>query len=260
MLKYISDLHLEYKLLNNQTIKNIYSNKINPTKYLALIGDIGNFNNDNLVHFIKYCSQNYDKIIYVPGNHEYWSNNKYTMQEIKNKLQELCTTNNVLFLDNNICKLHNITFIGSTLWSSINFVNNMFIKNGNYKNIHIDKSKLLTSTDTNLFNKQAIEYIQNRITNSTDKTVLLTHYPPIYCKPSLNQYTSDPSYFGKPSYKPYHNNIEHIIKEPIKVCIYGHTHYNGEFNRNNILYVSNQLSSKSGPSFSLSKCINLEAI
>jgi len=263
----VSDLHLEYNFLTNTIIKNIYSNKIHPTKYIALIGDIGNYNNNNnLNNFIKYCSQNYDKVLYVPGNHEYWSNDKYTMAEIKIKLNEICNKHNVTLLDNNICYINNTKFIGSTLWSYVGNTHKQKIQTyfGNFKNIYKNKSTLLTIDDTNNFNKDAIKFIQNEL-NNTDlipnnkQCILLTHYAPIYCNPNLNQYTSNPIFYEKYAYDVYHSNIEYLIKKPITTCLYGHTHYCSKFYRNNILYCSNQLG-KNDPNFDLSSHIEIDHI
>ena len=258
MLKYVSDLHLEYKYLNSTTIKNIYNNKINPTKYLALVGDIGNFTNNNLTDFLKHCSHSYDKVLYVPGNHEYWSD-RYTLDEINTKLEEHCSNNNIAFLNNSTYTINNTKFIGSTLWSQIKVYNTINIKGGNYKNIYKDKSILLTPHDTSSYNITATKFIKDNTVHN-GPVILLTHYPPIHCDPKNNQYTSDPVYYNKFGYDAYHSNIESIIKDPVKVCIYGHTHYNSKFTRNNIIYRSNQLGRKVLLDFTLTDSINIDQL
>jgi predicted MPP superfamily phosphohydrolase len=257
MLKYVSDLHLEHISLSNNKVKNIYLNNIYPTNYIALLGDIGNLTNNNLRIFLEQCSKNYDKVLYVPGNHEYWCDKKYNINEIKLKLQSICDKQNIILLDNNTCYIENIKFIGTTLWSKIRDHNIEKNKNnGNYKNIINIDGIPITPHITNIFNDIAIKFIQKEI--DTEHTcILLTHYPPIYCEPQNNQYTSHPKYYGKHNYEGYHTNIEHIIDNPIVACLYGHTHYCNKFYRNNILYASNQLGYSKKSNFKLNQCIRL---
>ncbi len=49
--------------------------------YLFLAGDIGKINANNFKEFIEYTNNNWKKIFYVCGNHEYYSSNK-THEEI----------------------------------------------------------------------------------------------------------------------------------------------------------------------------------
>ena len=45
-------------------------------KYLFLAGDICNINHKLFYPFLDYCSKNWVKTFYVPGNHEYYIKKK----------------------------------------------------------------------------------------------------------------------------------------------------------------------------------------
>ena len=80
-----SDLHIE--------LHKSYP-KIPPKcKTLFLAGDICKIDCSHFLPFFTYCSQNWEKVFYVPGNHEYYVKGK-TMQEID---KEFC-----LFFENTI--------------------------------------------------------------------------------------------------------------------------------------------------------------
>lgn len=65
-LQYVSDLHLE------AYDKIAFPLLVRPAaRYLVLAGDIGQPTRRNYNAFLSYCSSNWEKVFYVPGNHEY---------------------------------------------------------------------------------------------------------------------------------------------------------------------------------------------
>lgn len=65
----ISDLHLEYYNVLPD-ISKIFK-KAAPN--LILTGDVCYFKHHNFLKFFIEVSKNYDKIFYIPGNHEYYA-------------------------------------------------------------------------------------------------------------------------------------------------------------------------------------------
>ena len=78
-----SDIHLEL-------LKSSKFPKIKPlTDYLFLAGDIGKINTPNYELFFDYCSQNWKKVFYVLGNHEFYNSNKDLKTLKKQKQKQL---------------------------------------------------------------------------------------------------------------------------------------------------------------------------
>nr|QZX43025.2 calcineurin phosphoesterase [Mimivirus sp.] len=126
ILRYVSDLHLEMlRTIEIPKIMSLWNTKMdkNDENYLALVGDIGNPFQSNLYNFFEKISPKYDKIFYVPGNHEYYNINKsnsYSIEEFQIKISEICQQfDNIILMDNNCIDLGDIIIIGSTLWSHI---------------------------------------------------------------------------------------------------------------------------------------------
>jgi len=267
MLKYVSDLHLEYKSLNHPQISFLWNNKStniqNRNQYLALIGDIGNPFKDDFLEFFKRCSLNYDKIMYVPGNHEYWNldNNMRTYSGVNDKLQNICGKfSNVILLDNDIYDLDGIKIIGSTLWSRTSDDNKDYEKLvKNYYKMYNDNFLAITIDDTNKWNDTAIKFIEREIETS-QPCILLTHYAPIFCDPIKNQYTSDPKFFGTKTYEAYHNDLRYLVKKPIRAWLYGHTHYSSTFYIDDVMISTNQLGYNDSVNFDSGKYIDLVKI
>jgi predicted MPP superfamily phosphohydrolase len=127
-IQYISDIHLEFydKLAFPLILKP-------NARYLALCGDIGYPNRPIFNSFIDYCSRHWDKVFYIPGNHEYYNKRRHdrwkynvkavaTMETIEDHIKTvLFPYKNVFYLNKEIHELpeDNVNVIGATLWTHI---------------------------------------------------------------------------------------------------------------------------------------------
>jgi hypothetical protein len=125
-LQYISDIHLEFydKLAFPLILKP-------NARYLALCGDIGYPHQPIFKSFIDYCSRNWEKVFYIPGNHEYYNKRPHyhwrfdapdTMETIETRIQSIFTPyRNVYYLNKEIHELpeETINIIGATMWTRI---------------------------------------------------------------------------------------------------------------------------------------------
>ena len=106
---YCSDLHMEFSPLELKNSEN--------AKVLLLAGDVSevkHFSKD----FFDQCSHNFDHVVYVAGNHEFYDNK---WEGTLDKLRELCENYpNVYFMENNLVTIEGVLFIGATLWTDCN--------------------------------------------------------------------------------------------------------------------------------------------
>ena len=156
-----SDIHLEK--YPHRRIKPISPN-------LILAGDIGVPIFSSYSNFFRETSRNFDKIIYVLGNHEYercWMGiDKNNFELLENKFKQrnqlikdiLSQFNNIILLDNQIIKLQGKTIYGSTLWT-------------NYHDRKSSTPLLETQKFLSLQNKMALQKFP---THPPD--LLITHY------------------------------------------------------------------------------------
>lgn len=88
-LQYVSDIHLETH--NNNTSTELFKTILKPSApYLALCGDIGYPGAPLYESFLKYCSDNFEHVFYVAGNHEYYNDSK-AIKYLKNKASIECS-------------------------------------------------------------------------------------------------------------------------------------------------------------------------
>ena len=214
-----SDVHLEFGPLE---LKNV-----DEAQVLILSGDIMLAQNPDL-GFLQQCSSEFDFVIYVAGNHEfyhgYWNKSLQT-------LKQLCFDNfhNVYFLENDQIMIEDMLFLGCTLWSDMNGYDPRtmwVVKNrmNDYRQIKFDESGLyrrIDAEDTAIRHKQSREWIEGELAqHHTQKTVVVTHHAP-------SKLSTHPRY--KDEYEingAYSSDLSEVMLQnpQIKLWTHGHTH------------------------------------
>lgn len=196
-LQIASDLHLD------QLTK--YSNEklvIPDGDVLILAGDICNICSiKKHTNFFKYLNKHFRKVIYVPGNHEFYTDDDIPIFDLEIKLLDfLKDFPNVVYLNNDTLYLRDYVITGTCLWwDAIENPNKWFrmkISNEEIKKMYI----------------KGIECIQTATGQEQEKKhIIVTHYP-----------------------------CTHDFKCKPDIWVSGHTHKNFTELRTGVLHVSNQ--------------------
>ena len=215
ILQYCSDLHLEYR--------DTYPKIEIAGKYLALLGDIGSPLKKNYSNFLKYCSDNFETVYLLSGNHEYHNSSKVSMETIDNKIEKIVSTlPNIKFMNNTSCNLYTpfnkYKIISTTLWSKIYKSHDLVKKD----NTHIfNKGIKLNSALYNELHDKSTSFIQKEIKKcikTGQKAILFTHHLPSFDM-------IDEKYREKSKYSDrYASDLNYLIKDPIVVILSGHSH------------------------------------
>ncbi|ARF10371.1 metallophosphatase [Hokovirus HKV1] len=233
MFQYTSDLHLERFTIDNYKYDDLI--KVS-AKVLLLLGDIGTIKSKILPIFLKDCSKDFELVLYVPGNHEYYNDNNIPMVEINNYYENLCSKfNNIIFLNNKTYNYNNITFIGSILWSKILSYERNHIKqvSNDLRNINITENQKLTIDKINELNKECINWLINELENNKNTIIILSHYLPSYHL-IAKKYQS---YIGNSMYA---NDLDYIMeKYKISYWLFGHSHASTDLTLYNTRCLSN---------------------
>jgi len=215
-LRIESDLHLEFHkefILDNHPDDN--------ESILILAGDICLYKKiHKYISFFEDISRRFKKIIYVPGNHEYYNG---TIQSGNKKLKEFCDENNIIFLNNDIVEIEDVTFIGSCLWggfdngSAISFFDCNFYMN-DHSMIRLEPLyRKFKPEDAYSIHLESIQYITNKL-QKNKKTVVITHHAP--SRISISEKYQNSNVNGA-----YVGALEHIIQDYQPVYwVHGHLH------------------------------------
>lgn len=230
-IQYCSDLHLEFAQ-NNQLMRN--QPLIPSGEILILAGDIVPFRvHDKYSNFFDYVSENFEKVYWLPGNHEYYG---YDISLKEPVLNEKIRDN--VFLVNNITINHkNIRLVFSTLWSKINPVNEYEIQQS-LSDFHVIKNKgsKLTPYDYNELHNTSLDFLSEALKPSEIPTIVATHHLPTF----MNY---PQKYRDSPLNEAFATELHNLIDSSnAQYWIYGHSHSNTpEFTIGKTKLITNQL-------------------
>jgi hypothetical protein len=183
----ISDLHLEFY----KKIESVPKIPVN-APILVLAGDIGYPTLPLYWEFLTNVSRDFEHVILVPGNHEYYHSNTQIYKKrilsiskmdelIQGQLHHLGLTN-VHFLQKSEIVLNNIRFVGATLWSHIpqEHATEVATSMADFRRSFSDAGTLQIS-DVNTLHADHVAYLKHALHTETNlKTVVITHHMPSF--------------------------------------------------------------------------------
>lgn len=177
--------------------------------------------------FLDNVNYEFPNVVYVAGNHEFYDCKWNKTLEVLRKTME--NYKNIYFLENDVLKVDDVTFIGATLWTDMNnhdpltlhAVRDMM---NDYRQITHDgdgyyhKLKPMHTVNRHLRSKQYINSVVEG--KHDDKFVVCTHHAP-------SRQSIPPEYRGQHLMNgAYASNLEEFIldRPQIKLWTHGHTH------------------------------------
>ena len=182
-IKIFSDIHLD------QYVSGQYFPHLGTGDTLVLAGDIlcaRHFKTDGYLHsvydtFLNDCSKNYDKVLYVKGNHEFYG---YNYEGAHKKILDNLPDNFHL-LENETIKIGNVNFVGFTFWTDFRKENPLEMMDAqsymnDYKVIRITSNyRKLNTNDTLQFHKDSKQYLLNKLDELKDEEAfVISHHSP----------------------------------------------------------------------------------
>jgi len=237
----VSDLHIEFTKSPTKNWKKI----IKPSApYLFILGDLCPLNERNRVrHFLEKICPHFQRVIYVFGNHEFFSENiKKTINTLSKSFKTWAyqTIPNITILDNKCIELDGYIVVGATLWTFIPSENaKKAVEDRNdFRVIAVEnkdqtKTRWITVKDMNRLHRQSVTYIEKCIhaaEQANKPVIVLTHHAP------LHEGTSDPVYEIDHTAS---TDLSPLFRPNVRLWAFGHTHHNADFMYNNTRVYSN---------------------
>ena len=253
-IQYMSDLHME--LVDNcRFIKQV---EIPVTgEILVLAGDTFYLNAQALPlkGFWQWASENYQHVILVPGNHEYYA--YCDIMERGLQWRQMIHAN-VGIYQNQVLTIGNTDFIISTLWSHIEARDEFFVQRG-LADFHRTKynGEILTVAQYNQLHEYCLDFIRKSVAASTaEHKIVVTHHLP-------TTLVVAPWHQGSVLNSAFATELGNFIAESdIDVWIYGHSHTNFDATIGKTRIVCNQLGynfeyKSKNHGFSFGKCFTI---
>lgn len=231
-IQYHSDLHIEFF----SKLKTFDWPIEKDTDVLVFAGDISNNSQDTVTFFSNLRNKTSIPILYVLGNHEYYGGFfRQKQEEYFKALKKI----DITILDRNEPEnqgqvvIGDILFVGTTLYSDLsNPINGQNVRLGlndfrKVKDMSIDLWQSEFDLSCTMIDDALFAAKQNR-----QKVVVISHFAPLTNLIEENNAYSD----GFAS-----DLSEMILQYQPNAWIYGHTHYNRDFELENTKIVSNSL-------------------
>jgi predicted phosphodiesterase len=180
--------------------------------------------------FLLDCSNQYDHVVYVAGNHEFYNSKWHAALDY---LREECANYpNVHFLEQDLVKIDDVFFIGGTLWTDCNKRDDLTLYHlkqmmNDFRIIREEKQNFrpISPLDTVIRHERTLGYFKQVILNlrnqHTDpKIVIVGHHAPSNL--SIHpRYHNDQVMNGG-----YYSDLsEFMLDNPeVKLWCHGHTH------------------------------------
>jgi predicted phosphohydrolase len=211
-IQIVSDLHIDH----DSVIESPFESITPSAEILLIVGDTCSiYNYELLSNYLKIISPFYKKILFIPGNHEYYTVRnkvKFTWKCLRKCLYFLQTEiKNLVIFDKEYIEIDNYIVAGCTLWSE-------YDRETLPKYFRIHK---LTSETYIKFHRRDVKFIRNMMTFAKEqkkKLILATHYPPT--KRYNNFETFDTEYKSL-----YGTELDNLINwRNVHTWIFGHNH------------------------------------
>lgn len=232
-IQYASDLHLEFA----DNWRYLKEHPLKPSaEILVLAGDIGYIGDENYrCHpFWDWAAENYEQVIVVPGNHEFYKFTDVTTfpdgycQEIRP---------NIHLYYNRVIHIGETDIIVSTLWAHIPKEEETLTEQAitDFRRI-LYNGDLMDAYGFNSEHKRCLSFIKQALADSTAKhKIVVTHHVPSFSMQC-------PAYADSKINGAFTVELQDFIAQSdIDYWIYGHSHYNVDVKIGNTMCVSNQL-------------------
>lgn len=229
-LRIMSDLHLD--------CVDLFLKKLDTDQdsILVLAGDINE--KDRALPFLKRCSKQFSRVVYIMGNHEHWKSSlDLTPLKIRKAIQD-SFLDNVVLLDNEALIVGSWVILGGTMWASLNNgcditkinVENKLTGMRDYSKIRINNyaSRFTPDSCINEFIKFK-QFLLDKLKEHSDKNVVVvSHHAPHQLSLGAEYTQRAGDYYLNGNYASDMSDL--ILDHPnIQLWIHGHIHSSSDY-------------------------------
>lgn len=197
----------------------------------------------NSRNFLREVSVAYKHVIYIPGNHEFYSGNIDTSCKVMTDYLKVEGIKNITFGAKGSIKIDDVTFIYATLWADLNRANPLVMSSSNmsdYDEIMVldydtkSGGRYLSPNDTANIHNTHRRFIADKLLDGDEKVVVVTHHAPNLMSCEGERVSISDYYYCC-------TDMDSIILDnpQIKYWIHGHLHTRKTYNIGDTIVTSN---------------------
>lgn len=230
-IRQMSDLHLEFEptfrpyntdnadilMLNGDICMAAYLTKSPESPYYE--------RGQAFLDFFEFCSNEYEDVLYIPGNHEYYRGYIDTADDIIR--ETLSVFPNIHFMNNQSWEKDGITFLGATLWTNVNHNNpitEQYLMGGmnDFRIVNWKKDSYggrFRPSDAAAFHRRTLKYF-DEASAGLDNVVIMSHHAPSFKSVHPKYHNDTQMNYG------YFSDLDDFIldRPQIKLWTHGHMH------------------------------------
>lgn len=209
----ISDVHLEF-IPHLERFNEEFTGE-----NLLLCGDIGKPHTKVFKLFLNHCSQNFKRVFFVCGNHEYYG---HTMDNVETELERIKDHYpNVYFMNMHSIEFDDFIIAGATLWSNIptSIYDEIAKLINDYRYVYKAKGVPVRPIDTTRLHHEHVKFLREALVRASETAkplVFMTHHAPLFNCVKPEFLTNKNHAFC--------SDLHELFKEPLKLWAFGHTH------------------------------------
>lgn len=178
-------------------------------------------------------------VVYILGNHEYYGGHFDTLAA---ECRARAKGTNVHVLEKGVFDIGGIRVLGCSLWNDYALLGEHRVPDASawakshladFLQVFLSSGKALEPEDVVRRYRDHVAWLDQEITRSDRPTLVVTHHAPTATM-------VNPIYANSISNASFHSNADHLIRGPVRMWIYGHTHFNVDFVHQNVRIVTNQ--------------------
>jgi hypothetical protein len=186
---------------------------------LALLGDIGDPESDELRKFIEWCTRMWKQVLYIPGNHEFWRLKPGSKKTISSALTilrsfEKLFPNFLLMWRGKVYSEDGIIVLGTPLWSRPA----EGVIPHEHERAWVDNDRTFDAQTLATLHQEDLNWLKQELTAARGTmVVILTHYAPSLLLINRN-------WINRPEATLYASDLDILIRPPVVAWACGHVH------------------------------------
>lgn len=176
-------------------------------------------------------------VIYVPGNHDFWTGDEY--RKTLALLRKAAAKSHVHVLHNDAVVIDGWRFVGSTLWTDYNLHGTQPLSMFDAQQLMVDFAKIKGPQKRPLmpldlleeFNRSKV-FIDRELRTSVEPIIVVTHHAP-------SAKSIHPRYQNNRMSPAFASSLEHLMGEPARLWVHGHTHDSFDYTVDSTRVVAN---------------------